>query len=107
MGLGLVFGLLIDGALIGVIIAFMQRGEFPGWGPSIGSALAIGVTSSVVGYFLPGLLSLLGIVAGAAVGAFVISWLCGMSLERGAKAAGIYLGVRFAFSLLWMLLAAI
>ena len=97
--MGWIFGLLFDAAIIGIIIAIMQKGDFPGWWPMIGCVLAIGITSTVVSTLLPGVLSLLGILAGAAVGAFVISRVCYMDMRRSAMAAGIYLGVRVALSL--------
>ena len=100
MGLGLVLGLLFDAAIIGIIIAVMEKSEFPGWGPMLGCVLAIGITTGVVSSLLPGPLSLLGIPAGAVVGAFVISFLCDMSLKRSTIAAGIYLGIRLILGLL-------
>lgn len=102
---GFMLGLLLDAALIGIIIAVMERGEFPGWGIAIGCAFAIGITSNVVSMLLPGVLSLLGVVAGAVVGAFVISWLCEMTFRRSVQAAGIYLAVSFVFSLIFGLVA--
>ena len=101
-----VLGLIVDAAIIGVIIAVMEKSEFPGWGPMLGCVLAIGVTTSVVSHFLPGALSLVGIPAGALVGAFVISLLCDMSLKRSGIAAGIYLGIRMIFGLIGMAFTA-
>ena len=102
--MGMIFGLLFDAAIIGIIIAVMEKGDFPGWGPMIGCVLAIGITSNVVAILLPESISLLGLVAGAGVGALIISWLCGMSLRRGAIAASVYLGVRIVMSLAMVVL---
>lgn len=104
--MGLVLGLLFDAAIIGIVIAVMEKGEFPGWGPMIGCVFVIGVVSNGVAHFLPGLLALFGLVAGAAVGALMISWLCEMSLRRSAIASGIYLGVRLVLTLGVMLISS-
>jgi len=98
--MGLIIGLLFDAAIIGIVIAAMEKGEFPGWGPMLGCVLAMGITSSVAGAFLPDPLWFLAPLAGAAVGAYVISWLCHMSLKRAAIASGIYLGVRIVLGLM-------
>lgn len=102
----MLLGLVFDAAIIGLIIAVMEGSEFPGWGPMIGCALLIGITSRAVGSQLPGPLSLLGVVAGAIVGAFAISWLCSMSYRRSAIAAGIYLAISGIGGLLFGLLAS-
>ena len=99
--MGLVFGLLFDAAIIGLVIAAMERGEFPGWGPMIACVFIIGATSAGVAHLLPEDLADLGILAGAAVGAVAISWLCDMSLKRSAIAAGIYLGIRLVLAFLF------
>ena len=98
--MGLIIGLLLDAAIVGIIIAVMEKGEFPGWGPMLGCVLAIGITSNVVAVLLPDALWFLATLAGAAVGAYVISWLCHMSLRRGAIASAIYLGVRIVLGLM-------
>ena len=98
--MGFVFGLFFDAAIIGIIIAVMQKGEFPGWWPMIGCVLAIGITSNVVAMLLPDALWPLGILTGAAVGALVISRTCYMDMKRSALAAGIYLGVRVVLSII-------
>lgn len=95
------FQLIFDAALIGIIIAAVERSEFPGWGPMIGCVLAIGITSNVAAHFLPEQISLLGYVAGAVLGAFLIAWLCETTLKRGALAAGIYLAVRLLLALVF------
>jgi hypothetical protein len=66
----------------------------------IGCVLVIGITSNGAAYFLPEPIALLGYVVGAAVGMFVIAWLCETTLRRGAICAGIYLAVRVLTALL-------
>ena len=94
-----ILNILIDAAILGIVIGVMERGSFPGWGPMIGCVFVVGITSNVVGMFLPGLLSLLGLVAGAFVGGLLLAWLLGTSVGRGARMAGTYLGIRLALSL--------
>jgi hypothetical protein len=103
---GYVIGLLFDAAIIGIIVAVMEEGDFPGWGPMIGCALAIGVAAGGTSALLPAALWPVAVLVGALVGALVISWLCGMTFRRAAKAAGIYLGVRFVLTLLLHLLVS-
>lgn len=97
--------LIIDAAILGLIIAVVEKDAFPGWPPMIGCALVVSVVTNAVAHFLPGWLALLGIVAGASAGGFLISWLCGMTWRRGFLAAGIYLGLRLALSLIAMALS--
>lgn len=104
--MGLVLGLLFDAAIIGLVIAAMEKSEFPGWGPMLGCVLAIGFSTGAVSAMLPDALELLSIPAGALVGAFVISFFCGMSLKRGAIAAGIYMGIRLAVGLIFAAISA-
>jgi len=96
--MGLVFGLVFDAAIIGLVIVVMEKGEFPGWGPMIGVVIAIWVSSNAAALLLPDALSLLSLVVGAGVGALLINWACHLSLRRSAIAAGIYLGIRLAIS---------
>ena len=96
-----ILSLLLHAAIIGIVVAVMEKDSFPGWGPMVGCVLAIGITSNVVASLLPGLLSLLGLVAGALVGALLLSWFCGMTARRGAIASGIYLGVTLVLSIVW------
>jgi hypothetical protein len=89
------FGLIIDAAIIGIVIVAMEQGEFPGWGAMLGCAILIGATRYGVTHYATDGIWPLGVLAGALVGGMVISWLCDMSLRRGALAAGIYLAARF------------
>ena len=97
-------GLVLDGAILSLIVLFLERGEFPGWGPMIGIALGVGAVSWFASSLLPDGISLLGNVAGAAVGGLLLTWLCEMTPRRGLIAAGIYLGVRLVLGFLFHLL---
>jgi hypothetical protein len=92
--MGFVFGLVFDAAIIGIIVAVLSKGEFPGWGPMIGVVFAIWISSNAAMRLLPDGLWFLGLVAGAAVGALILTWLGVLEFRRSLKAAGIYLGVR-------------
>jgi hypothetical protein len=94
-------GLVLDAAIFGVILASMT-GEFPGWGTLIGSVLVVGIVSNLVGALFPWPLSLVGLVAGAAAGATVISWVTEVDFRRAVKAAAVYLGVRLVLTILLM-----
>ena len=91
-------GLLVQAGLIGLIIVIMERGHFPGWGPMLGVVLAMGLTRGVLSLLLPQLWPL-WVVAGAAVGAYVISWLCDMPLQRAAVAVAICVGASVVLEL--------
>jgi len=91
------FMLLVDAALIGVIIAIMEQESFPGWGPMLGTALLISLVSSGAGHSLEGVSGqIVSFAVAGLVGAFVIAWICGMSLGRAAIATGIFLAIRLA-----------
>ena len=94
-------GLVLDAAIFGVILVSMT-GEFPGWGTLIGSVLLVGVVSNLVGALFPWPFSLVGLVAGAAVGAKVIAWVTEIEFRRAVKAAAVYLGVRLVLTILLM-----
>ena len=100
------FGLILDAAVPGGIIAVMEQDEFPGWGGTFVCALVISLAMWGVSTVLPGLLALLGIVAGAVIGGFIISWLCGMSVKRASIAASIFLAYKIAMALLCLGLLA-
>jgi hypothetical protein len=96
-------GLLVGAALLGIIIAIMEDGEFPGWFRVTLCSLAALLPTGIVNAFLPNVLSFVGAIVGAVVGGFAISALCGMSVKRASIAAGIWLvliiGVSFVFQL--------
>ncbi len=93
-------GLLLGAAVLGIIIAVMEEGEFPGWWSMIACLLATTVPAAIINALLPGRLFLVGAIAGAITGACAISALCGMSVKRAAVAAGIYLAISIGMSLL-------
>jgi hypothetical protein len=63
------FGLVIGAGILGIIIAMMEQGEFPGWGKMIICVLAAGIPAA---------------------------W--GMSVKRAWIAAGICLAIQAAIS---------
>ena len=94
-----VISLLISAGVVGCIVAVMTAGDFPGWGPTIGCVLGMSITAGVVSMLLPDGLWFLGVAAGAAAGAWLISWLCSLPLRKGVIAAGTYLGLRVLLGL--------
>ncbi len=94
--------LFFDAAIIGFIIAVMEQDEFPGWWPMIGSALFISLAGFAAESALPGIP---GIIAGCVVaglaGGVIISWACGMSFQRAAIAAGVFLTIKFLLGLVF------
>lgn len=87
-------GLLLGAAVMGVIIAMMEEGEFPGWLNMILCVLAASLPAWIINnYILYTPFGILGLVVGAVTGGAAISALCGMSLQRASIAASIYLGI--------------
>ncbi|HKB03929.1 MAG TPA: hypothetical protein VKD90_17030 [Gemmataceae bacterium] len=92
-------GLIIGAAFLGIIIAIMEQGDFPGWGPMVLSALAALIPAAIINALLPRELFFIGLAVGAVCAGFVISATCGMSVKRACIAAGIYLAIQTAISL--------
>ena len=92
-------GLFIGAAILGLIIAVMEQGDFPGWGVMIVCALAALIPAAIVNAFLPPELFFLGLAVGAISAGFAISATCGMTVKRASIAAGIYLAIQAAISL--------
>jgi hypothetical protein len=96
-------GLLIGAGILGIIIAAMEGGEFPGWGKMIVCVLVAVVPAALINAFLSPALFIIGLTVGAILAGLAISAMCGMSVKRASIAAGIYLGLQAAISLLFML----
>jgi hypothetical protein len=83
-------GLVLGAVLLGVIIAVVEEDEFPGVGRMMLCVLAAVVPAALLRYVLPGGLSFLGTLFGAACAAVAIALLCRMTLRRAAIAAATY-----------------
>lgn len=99
-------GILIGAAILGIIIAAMEEGEFPGWFPMILSVLAAVLPAIVINNFLPPSLFIVGLAVGAACAGVAISALCGMSFKRASIAAVVYLAVQTGISFLFQWMAS-
>ncbi|GAB4152548.1 MAG: hypothetical protein Tsb009_28540 [Planctomycetaceae bacterium] len=97
-------GILIGAGILGIIIAVMEEGDFPGWMPMIASVLAAVIPASIINNFLPPLFFFVGLAVGAVCGGLVISATCGMSVKRASIAAGIYFGIQIAISTVFFLM---
>ncbi|MCA9066163.1 MAG: hypothetical protein KDA96_24010, partial [Planctomycetaceae bacterium] len=84
-------GILISAGLLGIIIAVMEEGDFPGWGTMTACVFAAILPTGIINAVLPPAWFLVGPVVGAVAGGFTISALCGMSVKRASIAAGIFL----------------
>jgi hypothetical protein len=93
-------GLIVGAALLGIIVAIMEEGEFPGWGRVILCALATLIPTGIINAFLPDALFFVGAIVGAVVGGCAISALCGMSVKRASIAAAIWLLIMIGVSFL-------
>ncbi len=82
-------GLLIGAAILGMVIAAMEDGEFPGWWKMIVCVLAAGIPAATINAALPPAAFIVGLLVGAIGAGFAISFFCGMSLQRATIAAGI------------------
>jgi hypothetical protein len=91
--------IILGAGILGIIIAVMEGGEFPGWGKMVLCVLAGAVPALIVNLFLPAYLFIVGLVVGAAGAMVAIAWLCSMTFGRAAVAAGIYLGIQTVISL--------
>ncbi len=96
--------MIIGAGILGIIIAVMEEGEFPGWGKMILCVLAAVIPAAIVNLFLPPALFFVGLAVGALCAACAISATCGMTVKRAAIASGIYLGIQTAISLLFFLI---
>jgi hypothetical protein len=92
------FGIIIGAAILGIIIAAMEGGEFPGWGIMILCVLAAGIPAAIVNAILPEELFIIGLAVGAICAGFAIAATCGMGVKRACIAAGIYMLCQCAIS---------
>jgi hypothetical protein len=91
-------GLIIGAGILGIIIAAMEGGDFPGWGKMVVCVLAAVVPAAVIDYAAPDLFPL-GLVVGAACGGLAIMGTTGMGTKRAAIAVGIWLAVQLVLSI--------
>jgi hypothetical protein len=92
-------GLVLGAGILGIIIAVMEGGEFPGWGKMVLCVLAAVIPAAIINALLPPGLFIIGLAVGAGCAGLAISATCGMSVQRASIAAAIYLGVQSAISL--------
>jgi hypothetical protein len=86
--------LIIGAGILGIIIAAMEQGDFPGWGKMILCVLVAVIPAAIINALLPPELFIVGLAVGAACAGLAISATCGMSFQRASIAAGIYLGIQ-------------
>ena len=94
-------GILIAAGMLGIIIAVMEEGDFPGWGSMIIRVLAGGIPAAVINVFLPPALGFIGYLVGSVCCGFAISATCGMTVKRATIAAAIYFVCQVGLSLLF------
>jgi hypothetical protein len=92
------FGIVIGAAILGIIIAVMEQGEFPGWGKMVVCVLAAAIPAFVVNALLPPELFFIGLAVGAVCAGLAIAWTCGMSVQRSVIAAAVYFGIQCLIS---------
>jgi hypothetical protein len=93
-------GILIGAAVLGVIIAVMEEGDFPGWFPLILCVLAASIPAAIVNALLPPHLFFVGAAVGTACATVAISALCQMTVQRAFIAASIYFGFQLVLGVL-------
>jgi hypothetical protein len=98
-------GILIGAGILGIIIAVMEEGEFPGWGKMFLCVLAASIPAFVINAVLPHELFIIGLVVGALCAGMVISATCGMSVKRATIAASVYLGIQSVISIAFYFMA--
>jgi hypothetical protein len=99
--------IFVGAAILGIIIAVMERDEFPGWGPMVLCVLAAIIPAVVINALLPPGLFNVGLFVGAVCAGFAISAACGMSVKRATIAAAIFLAIQTAISLLFQSLGGV
>ena len=101
-----VCGLFVGAAILGIIIAVMEDGDFPGWGTLIICVLAASLPSFAINQFTPPALFFVGPLVGAVTGGFAISYTCGMPVKRACIAVGIYFGIQIVLGIALVMLAS-
>ncbi|MBI3410831.1 MAG: hypothetical protein HY040_21045 [Planctomycetes bacterium] len=91
-------GILLGAAILGIIVAAMEQGGFPGWGKMIICVLAAITPAAIINFLLPPSLFIIGLAVGAVCAGLAISATCGMSVKRASIAAGIYLAIQAVIS---------
>jgi hypothetical protein len=91
-------GIVIGAGILGLIIAVMERGEFPGWGKMAVCVLAAAISAFVINALLPPELFLIGLAIGAVCAGVAIAWTCGMSVQRSFIAAAVYFAIQCLIS---------
>jgi hypothetical protein len=89
---------IIGAAILGIIIAVMEQGEFPGWGKMVICVLAAVIPRVILNAVLPPELFFVGLLVGAVCAMFAIMATCGMGPKRAGIAAGIYFAIQFVLS---------
>ena len=90
-------GLVVSAAILGIIIAVLERDEFPGWGMMLFCVVVATVPQVFVNALLPpGWWSLLGVAIGAVGVGFALVLLCDLRPPRAAAAVAIYLAIEVA-----------
>lgn len=96
--------LFVGAAILGIIIAIMEDGEFPGWFQMIMAVLAAGIPAAIVNAFLPPPMFFVGLAVGAVCAGIAISAMFGMTVKRASIAVGIYFvivsGIELGFFLM-------
>jgi hypothetical protein len=102
--MGIIIGIFVGAGILGLIIAVMEQGQFPGWGKMVLCVLAAAVPALIINALLPPGLFIIGLAVGSVCAGFVISATCGMSVKRATIAAAIYLAIQVVISLVFYLL---
>jgi len=99
-------GLILGAAILGLIIAMMEEGAFPGWIAMVVCVLAATVPAGIVNAVLPTQLFFVGLAIGAVCAGFAISAMCGMSVKRATIATAIYLVIQVGISFTFQIMAS-
>ncbi len=92
-------GILVGAGVLGLIVATMEEGDFPGWFSMSICVLAATIPVAIINAFLHPALSFIGLSLGAVCAGCAISATCGMSVKRATIAGAIYLAIQTNLSL--------